>query len=274
MALFLERRQLPGRLSSGCLFPPAFLSSFLPSRPEILTRKIVMDHYVFPPEPQVAVPVAGSDELFPVRRIYCVGRNYAAHAREMGFDPEREPPFFFCKPDNAIVVVPHGRTVDVAYPSRTSEYHHEIELVAAIGKAGRDIPVERANEHVYGYAVGLDMTRRDLQLKARDKGRPWELGKAFDDSAPIAPLHPASVVGHPTRGAVWVKVDGTDRQRSDISQLIWSVPEIVANLSTFFELRPGDLIYTGTPEGVAGVQRGQTMQGGIDGLGEISVRVV
>ena len=229
--------------------------------------------YAFEPEPQVAVPVAGGDTLFPVRRIYCVGRNYAAHAREMGFDPDREPPFFFCKPDNAIVVVPTGQTVDVAYPSLTTEYHHEIELVAAIGKAGRDISVERANEHVFGYAVGLDMTRRDLQLKLRDKGRPWELGKAFDQSAPIGLIHAASNIGHPTKGAVWVQVDGADRQRSDIAKLIWSVPEIVANLSTYFELRPGDLIYTGTPEGVGGIERGQTMRGGIDGLGELTVRV-
>ena len=229
---------------------------------------------VFNPEPPTVVPVAGSDSVFPVRRIYCVGRNYAAHAREMGFDPDREPPFFFCKPADSIVAVRPGETADVAYPSQTSEYHHEIELVAAIGKAGRDIPVERANDHIWGYAVGLDMTRRDLQLKARDKGRPWELGKAFDQSAPIAPLYPAAKIGHPAAGAIWVQVDGVDRQRSDIAKLIWSVPEVIANLSTFFELKPGDLIYTGTPEGVAAVQRGQTMKGGIDGLGELQVRVV
>ena len=230
--------------------------------------------YVFEPEAQVAVPVAGSSALFPVRRLYCVGRNYAAHAREMGFDPDREPPFFFCKPDNSIVVVPPGQTVSIAYPQQTSDYQHEIELVVAIGKAGRDIPVAQANEHVFGYAVGLDMTRRDLQLRARDKGRPWELGKAFDESAPIAPIVPASAIGHPTQGAVWVQVDGADRQRSDIAKLIWSVPEVIANLSTFFELRPGDLIYTGTPEGVGKVDRGQTMHGGIDGLGELRVKVI
>ena len=231
-------------------------------------------NFVFEPEPRVTVPVTGSDALFPVRRIYCVGRNYAAHAREMGFDPDREPPFFFCKPDNAVVVVPAGQTVDIAYPSQTREYHHEIELVAAIGKAGRDIAVDRAIEHVFGYAVGLDMTRRDLQLELRDKGRPWELGKAFDHSAPIAPLVPAAQIGHPTQGAIWVQVDGADRQRSDIGKLIWSVPEVIAHLSTYFELRPGDLIYTGTPEGVAGVQRGQTMVGGIDSLGELNLKVV
>jgi fumarylpyruvate hydrolase len=230
-------------------------------------------NYVFPPEPTVGVPVAGSDALFPVRRIYCVGRNYAAHAREMGAD-ERDPPFFFCKPDNALVVARPGQTVEVPYPSLTSDYHHEIELVVAIGKAGRDIPVERAHEHVWGYAVGLDMTRRDLQGDMKKQGRPWEVGKAFDQSAPIGEIHPASKIGHPAQGAVWVQVDGADRQRSDISQLIWSVPETIANLSTLFELQSGDLIYTGTPEGVGAVQRGQTMVGGVDGLGEIRVKVV
>jgi fumarylpyruvate hydrolase len=230
--------------------------------------------YVFAPEPRVTVPVAGSDALFPVRRLYCVGRNYAAHAREMGFDPEREPPFFFCKPDNAIVVAPSGRTVEIAYPPQTSDFQHEIELVVAIGRGGRDVPVAHALEHVFGYAVGLDMTRRDLQLRARDKGRPWELGKAFDASAPIAPLHPVACVGHPASGTVWLQVDGVDRQCSDIAKLIWSVPEVIANLSTYFELRPGDLIFTGTPEGVGKVERGQTMQGGIDGLGTLSVKVV
>jgi fumarylpyruvate hydrolase len=229
--------------------------------------------YVFEPEAQVAVPVAGSAQQFPVRRVYCVGRNYAAHAREMGFDA-REAPFFFCKPDNAVVVAPPGQTVDIAYPPQSQDYQHEIELVVAIGKAGRDIPVAQANDHVFGYAVGLDMTRRDLQLALRDKGRPWELGKAFDQSAPIGVLHPASAIGHPSAGAIWVQVDGVDRQRSDMAKLIWSVPEVIANLSTYFELRPGDLIYTGTPEGVGKVQRGQTMRGGIDGLGELSVKVI
>ncbi len=229
--------------------------------------------YVFEPEAQVAVPVVGSDALFPVRRIYCVGRNYAAHAREMGAD-ERDPPFFFCKPDNTIVVCPPGRTVEIPYPGHTSDYQHEIELVAAIGKGGRDIPVARANEHVFGYAVGLDMTRRDLQSQMKKQGRPWEVGKAFDQSAPIGPIHPAAKIGHPKQGALWVQVDGQDRQRSDIELVIWSVPETIAQLSTLFELQPGDLIYTGTPEGVNAVVRGQTMRGGIDGLGEILVKVV
>jgi fumarylpyruvate hydrolase len=232
-----------------------------------------MTQYVFPPEPPVGVPVAGSDALFPVRRIYCVGRNYAAHAREMGAD-ERDPPFFFCKPNNAIVVCAPGRTVELPYPSQTADYQHEIELVAAIGKAGHDIPAARALDHVFGYAVGLDMTRRDLQSAMKKQGRPWEVGKAFDHSAPIGPLHPVSAVGPLAKGALWVTVDGAERQRSDVSLLIWSVAETIANLSTLFELQPGDLVYTGTPEGVNAVQRGQTMRGGIDGLGEISVKVV
>ena len=229
--------------------------------------------YLF--DPTIAsMPVHGSDARFPVRRIYCVGRNYAAHAREMGFDPHREPPFFFCKPADSIVNVPPGSTVGVPYPTGTTEYHHEIELVVAIGRGGRDIAAADATDHVFGYAVGLDMTRRDLQLALRDKGRPWELGKAFDQSAPIGPLHRASDVGHVHQGGIWVQVDGQDRQRSDIAKLIWSVPEVIANLSTFFELQPGDIIFTGTPEGVGPVQRGQTMSGGIDGLGQLRVKVV
>lgn len=229
--------------------------------------------HLFPPEPTVGVPVAGSDALFPVRRIYCVGRNYAAHAREMGAD-ERDPPFFFCKPADAIVVCPPGRTVELPYPSATSDFQHEIELVAAIGRGGRDIPAAQALEHVVGYAVGLDMTRRDLQGQMKKQGRPWEVGKAFDHSAPIGPIHLAARVGHPASGAIWLQADGADRQRSDVSLLIWSVAETLANLSALFELRPGDLVYTGTPEGVAAVQRGQTLEGGIDGLGAIRLRVV
>lgn len=229
--------------------------------------------YVFPPEPPVAVPVVGRSAAFPVRRVYCVGRNYAAHAREMGAD-ERDPPFFFCKPDNSIVVCPAGRTVEVPYPGLTQDYQHEIELVAAIGRAGRDIPTAHALNHVWGYAVGLDMTRRDLQGQMKKQGRPWEVGKAFDHAAPIGPIRAVSDVGHPSKGAIWLQVDGTDRQRSDLSLLMWNVAETIANLSTLFELQPGDLIYTGTPEGVAAVTRGQTMRGGIDGLGEISVKVV
>jgi fumarylpyruvate hydrolase len=231
-------------------------------------------NFVFQPEPQVSVPVVGTDAHFPVRRVYCVGRNYAAHAREMGFDPDREPPFFFCKPDNAIVVVNPGEVGEIAYPPGTADFQHEIELVVAIGKAGRDITVDQANAHVFGYAVGLDMTRRDLQLKLRDKGRPWELGKAFDQSAPIAPIYPGSSIGHPTHGEISVMLDGADRQRSDIAKLIWSVPEVIFHLSQYFTLEPGDLIYTGTPEGVGKVARGQTMVGAISGLGELHVKVI
>lgn len=230
--------------------------------------------FVFEPEARVAVPVAGSDATFPVRRVYCVGRNYAAHAREMGFDPDRDPPFFFCKPADAIVFAAPGTTVDVHYPPQTNNYQHEIELVVAIGKAGRDIPVERALEHVWGYGVGLDMTRRDLQFALRDKGRPWELGKAFDESAPIGELYPVAAMGHVADAGIWLQVDGTDRQRSNVSHLIWSVAEVIAHLSATFELKPGDLIYSGTPEGVGKVERGQTLAGGVDGLGEIRVRVV
>jgi len=230
--------------------------------------------YVVPPAPIPAVPVAGSSDSFPVRRIYCVGRNYAAHAREMGSDPDREPPFFFCKPADAIFPVAQGVTADLPYPAQTANYHHEIELVVAIGKRGRDIPAASANEHVWGYAVGLDMTRRDLQLALRDKGRPWELGKAFDQSAPIAPLVPASRSGHPTGGRVWLTVNGKAKQEGDLADLIWSVPETIAHLSKYFELLPGDLIFTGTPEGVGPVLRGDVVAGGVDGFGELSIRIV
>ncbi|UCE32641.1 MAG: fumarylacetoacetate hydrolase family protein [Burkholderiales bacterium] len=230
--------------------------------------------FVLSPPPPVTVPVAGSPDAFAVRRIYCVGRNYAAHAREMGFDPDREPPFFFCKPADAILAVPTGIVGEFPYPTETTNCHHEIELVVAIGARGREIPVERALEHVWGYAVGLDMTRRDLQIALRDKGRPWELGKAFDHSAPIAPLVPRAEAGAIDEATIWLKVNGAERQRSTVAHLIWSVPETVAYLSRYFELLPGDLIFTGTPEGVGAVVRGDGMVGGIDGLGELHVRVV
>ena len=229
---------------------------------------------VFPPAPAVLVPIAGTDLAFPVRRIYCVGRNYAAHAREMGFDPNREPPFFFCKPADAIVYVAPGTTGSFPYPSETKNCHYEMELVAAIGKGGRDIPVDSALDHVYGYALGLDMTRRDLQIAMRDAGRPWDIGKAFDHAAPIGSIHRASEVGHPTRGAIWLTLNGEPRQKGDLSDLIWSVAETVAYLSKFFELVAGDLIYTGTPEGVGAVVKGDRMRGGIEGLGEFEVAVV
>ncbi|MBB5441656.1 MULTISPECIES: fumarylacetoacetate hydrolase family protein [unclassified Paraburkholderia] len=230
--------------------------------------------YVFAPAPQVAVPVVGSSEQFAVRRIYCVGRNYEAHAREMGHDPDREPPFFFTKPADAIVYVAPGTTGEFPYPSQTGNVHFEMEMVAAIGEGGRDIPVDRALDHVYGYALGLDMTRRDLQGEAKKMGRPWDTAKGFDHSAPLGPIHPASTVGHIGKGEIWLSVNGEDKQRADVSQLIWSVAETIAYLSTLFELRPGDLIFTGTPEGVGAVAKGDLMKGGVDGLGEFSVRVV
>jgi len=230
--------------------------------------------YVIEPPVQAAVLVAGSASLFPVRRVYCVGRNYAAHAREMGFDPERDPPFFFAKPADAVVPVQPGTVGDIPYPSCTDNYHHEIELVVAIGKGGADIDVAQALEHVWGYAVGLDMTRRDLQFALRDKGRPWELGKAFDASAPIGPLVPAHTVPAIGQAAIWLTVNGEPRQRSTIGHLIWSVAETIAYLSKYFTLAPGDLIFTGTPEGVGQVKRGDRLTGGIDGLGELSVRIV
>jgi fumarylpyruvate hydrolase len=222
------------------------------------------------PAPVVpTVAVAGTKARFPVRRIICVGRNYAAHAREMGRDPDREPPFFFLKP--ADTVVDSGATVP--YPPETKNFHYEIELVVAIGKAGFDIPVEQALEHVFGYAVGIDLTRRDLQLQAREQGRPWDWGKGFDQSAPIAPIRQASEIGHPSSGRIWLAVDGAGKQESDIAKLIWPVPDIISIASRSMELRPGDLIMTGTPEGVGPVQRGETMTGGIDGVGEIRIAV-
>jgi len=229
--------------------------------------------YVITPQAPVGIPVAGSNDLFPARRVYCVGRNYAAHAREMGFDPDREPPFFFCKPADAIVPVAEGNTLELPYPSETANYHYEIELVAAIGKGGSNISVEQALEHVWGYAVGLDMTRRDLQMKMREAGRPWELGKAFDASGPIAPIYPASQVGDIHHANIWLKVNDETKQQSSIDKLIWSVAETIAYLSRYFRLEAGDLIYTGTPEGVGPVVAGDLMQGGVDGLGTIQVKV-
>jgi fumarylpyruvate hydrolase len=225
--------------------------------------------YVVEAPAVVSVPDAGSEKRFPVRRIYCVGRNYAAHIREMGFDPEREPPFFFAKPADAIV--PSGATI--RYPLATQNFAYEIELVAAIGRPGVNIPREAALEHIYGYAVGLDMTRRDLQLAARDRGRPWEPGKAFDQSAPITAIHPAARIGHPAAGRIWLKVNDDTRQDADLEQLVWPVPDIVAYLSQLYELAPGDLIYTGTPEGVGPVGRGDAMRGGVEGVDEIAIRV-
>jgi len=215
--------------------------------------------YVFPPRETPSVEVEGRSERFAVHRIYCVGRNYEAHAREMGKDPTREPPFFFTKPADA--VVPNHATIP--YPSRTKNLHHEIELVLAIGKAGRDIAAGDALEHVFGYAVGNDLTRRDLQFEARDKGRPWDTGKAFDRSAAITAIRPVAVGGHVQRGRIWLAVNGQIRQDADVSELIWGVPELIAELSTLFELSAGDLIYTGTPAGVGPAVSGDRMEGGV-----------
>ena len=221
------------------------------------------------------VPIADSDDLaFPVRRIYCIGRNYAAHSREMGSDPNREPPFFFQKPTDAIQYVAPGQVVDHPYPTLTKNYHHEVELVAAIGKGGRDIPVERALEHVYGYALGLDMTRRDLQRAMGDEKKPWEIGKSFDRSAPIGPIHLAARTGAFTSGTIWLKVNGRTRQSASLDQMIWSVAEQVSRLSQAFELAPGDIVYSGTPENVGPVLPGDLVDCHIDGLPELSIRIV
>lgn len=218
--------------------------------------------FVFEPQAIPSVEVRGTSARFPVHRIYCVGRNYAAHAREMGKDPDREPPFFFTKPADAIV--PNHTTL--AFPSRTSDLHHEIELVIAIGKGGRDIPAGEALNHVYGYAVGNDLTRRDLQSEAKEKGRPWDTAKGFDGSAVISAIVPAAQCGHLAKGRIWLEVNGQLRQQGDLSELIWSVPEVIAELSTLFELRPGDLIYSGTPAGVGAIKPGDRLEGGVEGL--------
>ncbi|GGC16752.1 5-carboxymethyl-2-hydroxymuconate isomerase [Oxalicibacterium flavum] len=223
---------------------------------------------------QTTVPIVGRSDRFPVRRIYCIGRNYAAHAREMGSDPTREPPFFFQKPSDAIQFVPPGQTIDHPYPTLTKNYHYEIELVAALQTGGRDIPVETALQHVFGYAVGLDMTRRDLQAAMKKEEKPWEIGKSFDHSAPIGPLHPAAGIGHFTEGAISLKVNGQVKQSSNLRNMIWSVAEQISNLSRAFELMPGDIIYSGTPENVGPVVRGDVMEGYIERLPSISLKVV
>lgn len=227
--------------------------------------------YAISPAEVTSLAVAGSEERFPVNRIFCVGRNYAAHAREMGKDPDRDTPFFFMKPSDAAVDA--SQPVTIPYPSQTTNFHHEIELVVAIGKSGSNIAVDSAEEHVWGYAVGLDMTRRDLQLEARDKGRPWEFGKSFAHSAPIGALHRAADVSNPTKAAIALTVNGEPRQSSDVEKLIWSVNECIAHLSQYEVLKPGDLIMTGTPEGVNAVRRGDVMRGSVQGLGEIVVTV-
>ncbi|MEJ5988604.1 fumarylacetoacetate hydrolase family protein [Ramlibacter sp. PS3R-8] len=228
--------------------------------------------YVFTPAPTVGVPIVGRTERFPVRRIYCVGRNYVEHAKEMGFTG-REPPFFFLKPSDAAVVVNAGQTATITYPSLTKDLHHEIELVACIGTGGRNIRAANAKKHIFGYAVGLDMTRRDLQGEMKKQGRPWCIGKGFDQSAPIGPITPAAQAGDVEKAPIWLQVNGKDRQRSDVSKLIWSIGEVIEHLSAAWELQPGDLVYTGTPEGVAAVVAGDTLVGGVGGLTDISVKI-
>lgn len=225
---------------------------------------------VIPLSPPVLLPVVESHAGFPVRRIYCVGRNYAAHAREMGHDPDREPPFFFQKnPDN---LLPPGR--DFPYPPCSSDVHHEVELVVALKRGGADIPAKEALGHVYGYAVGIDFTRRDLQAEAKKAGKPWAAAKAFEHSAPTSAIVPATTIGHPASGSIWLEVNGERRQRGDLEQMIWTVPEIVAELSRLFTLAPGDIIMTGTPSGVGPVMRGDRVTCGVDGVAALSVKVV
>ena len=227
-----------------------------------------MSSFVLPPAPPTVVPTSSGD-LFPVRRVFCVGRNYADHAREMGSDPNREPPFFFAKPADAIV---GGGAVP--YPPATANLHHEVELVAAIGRGGADIAVESALEHVWGYTVGLDLTRRDMQEVAKKGGRPWDMAKGFDASGPVGVLRPVTEIGHPARGAVTLDVSGQRRQTGDVSDMIWSVAEVVAHLSGLVTLAPGDLIFTGTPAGVGAVSRGDRLEARIEGVGELTVTLI
>ena len=229
-----------------------------------------MSQYVIDPPAQASLPVRGSDARFPVRRVYCVGRNYAAHAIEMGHDPDREDPFFFQKnPDNLLT-----DGADFPYPDKSSDVHHEIEMVVALHRGGANIAVDAALDCVWGYGVALDMTRRDLQGQCKKAGRPWEIGKAFDHSAPASALVPASEIGHPAEGAIWLEVNGEMRQQGDLNQLIWKVPEMISYLSGLFTLAPGDVILSGTPSGVGPVVRGDALHGHVDGVGELSVKVI
>ena len=224
--------------------------------------------YVISPAPQATIAVAGTEKVFPVRRIWCVGRNYIEHIREMGQD-ERAPPFFFAKPADAIV--PDGGTVP--YPSLTKDMHHEVELVVALKSGGRNIPVAKANDCIYGYAVGIDLTRRDLQIASRDVKRPWEIGKAFDSSAPCGPLMPASKIGHPAKGKIVLKVNCKVRQDGDLNQMIWNVPETISKLSEMVALEAGDVIMTGTPSGVAATVAGDKIECEVEGVGKLSVTI-
>jgi len=226
-----------------------------------------MTEFILPPPPIAAVSVAGTDQKFPVRRIFCVGRNYAAHAREMGKDPDREPPFFFMKPADSVVA--SGATIP--YPPETKNLHFEMELVVAIGAGGANIQAQDALSHVFGYAAGIDLTRRDLQNIAKDLARPWDWAKGFDNAAPCGPIHQAAELGHPKAGRIWLAVNGAIKQDADIAELIWPVPDVIAFASASMALAPGDLIFTGTPSGVGPVHPGDTITGGIDGVGEIRI---
>jgi fumarylpyruvate hydrolase len=228
--------------------------------------------FVFPPTPTVGVPVVGQSAAFPVHRVYCVGRNYEDHAKEMGFTG-REPPFFFLKPVDAVLVVPAGETGAMPYPPLTKDLHHEIELVVAIGTGGKNIKAAVAHQHIFGYAVGLDMTRRDLQSDMKKQGRPWCIGKGFDHSAPIGPITPKAQAGDIEKAEIWLQVNEKDRQRSNVSKLIWNIAETIEHLSAAWELKPGDLIYSGTPEGVAAVVAGDVLVGGVAGLEGLKVRI-
>ncbi|MDM0089508.1 MULTISPECIES: fumarylacetoacetate hydrolase family protein [unclassified Variovorax] len=229
--------------------------------------------YVFPAPAVVSIPVAGQPARFPVHRIYCVGRNYEEHAKEMGFTG-REPPFFFMKPADAVVVVDAGQTGTMAYPSLTHNLHHEIELVVAIGTGGKNIAAADAQKHIFGYAVGLDMTRRDLQGEMKKQGRPWDIGKSFEQSAPIGPIVPVAEAGDAPNAEIALQVNGSERQRSTVSKLIWNIAETIEHLSAAWELQPGDLIFTGTPEGVAAVVAGDTLVGTVAGLPTLTVKIV
>lgn len=228
-----------------------------------------MPDFVISPPPVVTLPIDGSNAVFPVRRVYCIGRNYAAHAIEMGHDPNREPPFFFQKNPNNLTT---GDTF--RYPDQTTDVHHEVELIVALKSGGTRIPLDQALDHVWGYGVGLDMTRRDLQSTAKEMGRPWEIGKAFEESAPVSALRPVSDVGHPAAGLVQLTVNGVSKQTGDLNQMIWKVPEMIAYLSDFFELAAGDVIMTGTPAGVGPVVRGDVMAAHVGGVGDLTVTVI
>ena len=229
-----------------------------------------MTDYVIAPPPQASLAVKDETARFPVRRIFCVGRNYAAHAREMGRDPDREPPFFFMKPADAIL----DEGTQIPYPPETKNYQYEMELIVAIGTGGVDISVDKALDHVWGYGVGLDMTRRDLQMAARELGRPWDWGKGFDMSAPCAPLQRVARTGHPSKGRIWLAVDGVVKQDGDLQELIWPVPDVISILSRSMALQPGDIIMTGTPAGVGPVVAGNKITGGVEGVGEIAIDIV